>query len=129
MEKKLLIIDDDLGYITLVQKHLKREGFSVHIADSNDKINNYLELNLPDVILIDVLMNNNLGFEFLRMLKQEIKSVPLIVISKGKDINNIEKAFKNGAFDYLIKPFNLKDLYNKIMYSLESKLSEKTRHV
>lgn len=129
MEKKLLIIDDDLGYITIVQKHLIKEGFSVHIAESYEKINNYLKLNLPDVILIDVLMNKGNGLDILKKLNQEIQKVPFIVISKGKDIHIIEKSFKYGAYDYLIKPFNLKDLHNKVVYAIDKKISKKAHHV
>jgi DNA-binding NtrC family response regulator len=129
MENELLIIDDDLGYITIVQKHLMKEGFSVHIAESFEKINNYLKLNLPDIILIDVLMNNGKGLEILKKLNQENQKAPLIVISKGKDIHTIEKAFKYGAYDYLIKPFNLKDLHNKVAYAIDNNISKKTHHV
>jgi len=132
MERKLLIIDDDLSYVSVVEKQMLDEGYEVILANTTKKINNYLKSNFPDIVLLDVLMNNKKGLDILKDLSFMSKvAAPIIVISRGKDIHLIEKAFKYGAYDYLIKPLNLKDLKNKIIYALEQRKtkSKKVYHV
>jgi two-component system response regulator PilR (NtrC family) len=129
MDKKLLIIDDDFNYLTIVEKQMSKESFNVTVADTLPKIYDYLNQNSPDIILLDVIMNNGEGLIFLKKLSSIIGRTPLIVISRGKDIDLIEKSFSYGAFDYLIKPLNLRDLKNKINFALEQRVNKNTYHV
>lgn len=126
MKKNLLIIDDDLGYVSVVQKYLTKQGFSILIANNEEKINEYLNLSSPEVILIDVLMNNKKGLKILKKISKSY-NIKLLVISKAKDINTIEQAFKNGAYDYIIKPFNIRDLVNKIICAISN--TKQVHHV
>jgi len=129
MNKKLLIIDDDLNYLTIVKKQMSKEGFVISVYDSIERIQDYLKNNSPDLILLDVIMNDGQGLIILKEIKTIIGNIPLIVISRGKDVKLIEKSFKYGAFDYLIKPLNLKDLKNKINYALDQKAEKGIHHV
>jgi|GEM_PF-3245108 len=129
MNKKLLIIDDDLNYLTIVKKQMSKEGFVISVYNSIERIQDYLKNNSPDIILLDVIMNDGQGLIILKEIKTIIGNIPLIVISRGKDVKLIEKSFSYGAFDYLIKPINLKDLRNKINYALDQKAKKGIHHV
>ena len=120
MKSKLLLIDESSPYLFIVKKILINEGFEVGIAETKEGVNNYLKNTLPDIILIDVLMNSKNGFAILEKLKSEHNFlIPILVISAGKNIEIIKKAFNLGAYDYLIKPLNFRDLKNKINKALE----------
>lgn len=129
MDKKLLIVDDDMGYVSIVKKQLSKVGFSIHVAECKEKMINYLNSNLPDIILVDVLMNNEEGLKILRELVKTQSNSKVIVISRAKNIEIIEKSFKYGAYDYIIKPFNLKDLTNKVLYAINMCNSKNLHHV
>jgi len=129
MNKKLLIIDDDLNYLTIVKKQMSKEGFVISVYNTIEKVQDYLKNNSPDIILLDVIMNDGQGLIILKEIKMIIGNIPLIVISRGKDVKLIEKSFNYGAFDYLIKPLNLKDLRNKINYALDQKAKKGIHYV
>ena len=119
MKGKILIIDTYSAYISLIKKLLSNEGYGVEICENENEINSYLKNHLPDIILIDVLLSNGKGFDILVHLKSKYSLIaPVIIISEGRNIETIERAFKSGAYDYLIKPINIKDLRNKIISAL-----------
>lgn len=120
MKPKLLIIDELSEYFFFLEKVLINIGYEVSGIDVENEIFEYLNMFLPDIILIDVQMNNGKGFIFLKKIKYEINvAAPVIVISSCKNIKEIEKAFNYGVYDYLIKPLNLNELTNRINKALE----------
>lgn len=131
MNQKLLIIDELSPYLFFIKRFLLNEGYQVVALDAANEILELIYKNEYDLILIDVQMNKGEGLEILKKIKMEFQiSIPIIVISAVKNINEIEKAFNYGAFDYLIKPLNLRDLKNKISKAFEKdKMNKKGHHV
>ena len=129
MKKKILIVDDDWSCDLTIKLFLTEKLFDVFLMNSYEQVYDFLKLDTPDIVLIDVLMKNEKGLEILRKIKQKTQNIPLIIISKAKNPLIIEKAFKCGAYDYLIKPMNFKDLNNKICYALNKKLIKRLHHV
>lgn len=131
MNPKLLIIDELSPYLFFVKRFLLNESYQVTALDMKKEILELINKNEYDVILIDVQMNKGEGLEILKKIKMEFQiSSPIIVISAVKHISEIEKAFDYGAYDYLIKPLNLRDLKNKLSKALEKdKLNKKSHHV
>lgn len=122
MKKKILIIDELSPYTYFVKRVLLNEGYEVSVSESLPE--NILEpgQNAVDLILLDVKINNGLGFDYLLDITQHFDLDSLvIVISDNKNLTEIEKAFNNGAYDYLIKPLNLRDMKNKINQALKKK--------
>ena len=121
MKRKILIIDAVSNYLYFIKRVLINEGYEVKITSSEAEFTSYLHDDSPNLILVDVKLNNDLGFEYIRKIRKELNiDIPAIVISKGTNIKEIEKAFDYGVNDYLIKPLNIRDLKNKISASLEN---------
>jgi CheY-like chemotaxis protein len=111
--KKIMIADDDTGILDAVEMMLEFEGYEV---TSTVKGGEVLELknNYPDLLLLDIWMSGEDGTEICKKLKQqpETKRIPVILISASKDI---EKSARDaGADDFLAKPFEMKNLLQKI---------------
>jgi DNA-binding response OmpR family regulator len=123
MQKKVVVFDDELDIRELLKYNLSREGFCV-VAFPNplDGIS-YLEKNIPDIILSDWLMPEMSGLEFCRTIKNDknLSNIPLIMISCKGDESDIDLALKNGADDYMVKPFRIKELVDKMNYVMENR--------
>lgn len=129
MKKEILIIDDDLGYISIVQKQLEQEGYNLFVASTKEEVKEKLENGLPDLILIDVQLNDYMGLKILKKLAIGYEKIKVMVITSVKEVLTIEKSFEYGAYDYVIKPFNIKDLANKISYALNECVTKDGHHV
>lgn len=120
MNKKLLLVDDDIEIVTLLKELLELEGFVIEIAHSGkealEKFNNSIEL-----ILLDVMMPDINGFSVLTELRRK-HTVPIILLT-AKD-NELDKiiGLELGADDYIIKPFNDRELIARIRATLRRKL-------
>ncbi|MCP4895654.1 MAG: response regulator transcription factor [bacterium] len=109
----LLVVDDDLELCDLVRDYLTGEGFEVSCAhDGSTGLKLALE-DSPDLVILDVMLPKQSGFEVLRQLRQN-SSVPVIMLTaRGEDIDRIV-GLELGADDYLPKPFNPRELSARI---------------
>lgn len=117
---KILVVDDISTHLLLVQTILNDEGFEVQ---TTDKPKTVVELLLKDnyqVLLLDIMMPGMDGFQVLEELKlhKELSSVNVIIISAKTDSWSIKNAMDRGAFDYLTKPINIRDLINKVQSAM-----------
>lgn len=89
-------------------KFLKRvEGFELYKAvGSLAEAKNYIIKKKPDLILLDVFLPNENGIDFLKWLRSEEITIDVILITADKTVERVQEAFRYGAIDYLIKPFN-----------------------
>lgn len=105
---KILIIDDDEFLLDMYSMKFRELGYDVEIAfsglDALEKIKNGLE---PSVILVDVVMPNMDGFEFLRQAKKEnlLKKSKVVVLSNLGQEEDIKKGKELGADDYIVKAY------------------------
>jgi len=117
MAKKILIVEDDEFLRSLNAKRLETEGFEVIVAvDGQEAIAKLAEIK-PDLIFLDLLLPNVDGFEVLTKIKQDesTKAIPVIVFSNLGQPEDIEKAKKLGANDFMVKAnFTLDDVIQKI---------------
>jgi DNA-binding response OmpR family regulator len=105
VKAKVLIVDDDSFLSGIYATKLEIEGFGVVTArDGEEGVKAALK-ELPDLILLDVLMPKLDGFEALRQLKQQesTKNIPVIMLTNLGQKEDIEKGLQDGAVDYLIK--------------------------
>jgi len=105
---EVMIIEDDPMVREINSKFLKRvEGFKLYKAVGNlIEAKNYIVEKKPDLILLDVFLPNENGIDFLKWLRSEEIGVDVILITADKTIERVQEAFRYGAIDYLIKPFN-----------------------
>ena len=105
---KILIIDDEKDICFLISEILKDEEYITTSAlNSDDAIKKFNE-NKPDLIILDVWLSNSKldGIELLKEFKSLDKTIPIIIISGHGTVDLAVKSIKNGAYDFLEKPFN-----------------------
>jgi DNA-binding response OmpR family regulator len=105
MEKKILVIEDDKFLRELIVRKLSDDGFvTVEAVDGEEGIKKVKE-EKPDLILLDLILPSIDGFEVLSQIKKDenLKSIPVIILSNLGQKEEVEKGLKMGAVDYLIK--------------------------
>lgn len=105
MQKKILIVEDDKFLRELVAQKLSKEGYNVAQAiDGEDGVKKTKE-EMPDLILLDLILPGIDGFEVLSRIKDDatLKDIPVIILSNLGQKEDVEKGLKLGAADYLIK--------------------------
>lgn len=127
MEKNkviILIIEDDKFFRELIGKKLLKENFNVATASDNKEAFAYLENNLPDLIILDLILPGLDGYEILSILKKDKKTsgIPVIILSNLGQHDEIERAKSLGAIDFMIKiNFTLDDIVTKVRKVLQEK--------
>ena len=120
---KILVIEDDISVRSNITELLTEEGFEIFEAE-NGKLGITLAKKIvPDLIISDILMPEINGYEVLLELQRDesTSSIPFIFLSALTDLSNIEKGLRNGADDYLTKPYKTKDLLNAVYSRLKKK--------
>lgn len=104
---KVLIVEDDPMVAELNRRYIERiEGFLFcGIVKNGDDALAFLQEKAVDLVLLDIFMPNMNGLELLAAIRQQNYSVDVIVVSAARDNQSIQAALRNGAVDYLIKPF------------------------
>jgi DNA-binding NarL/FixJ family response regulator len=119
--KKILIVDDDITLRTALTRYLQNRGYSVVDARSGTEALTAVEQNPPDLIVSDVMMPEMDGLEFCRRLRatRSGQLIPFIFLSSRSEVDARIQGHQMGADDYLIKPFEPKELVAKIESQLE----------
>jgi DNA-binding response OmpR family regulator len=116
MKKKILIVEDDQFLHKILVMKIKQEGFDIVSAyDGEEALKKMKET--PDLILLDLILPQMSGFEFLGeiKLKDEFKKIPVVVLSNLGQEEDIERAKSLGAQDYLVKAnFSIDEVVKKI---------------
>ena len=110
----ILIIEDDPSIQMLLKLSLKVEGFHPVVAGSVAAGLKELEAGDTDLILLDLMLPDCSGFELLQVLQQKYKTVPVIVLTAKNEMNDKILGFQLGADDYLTKPFETRELIERI---------------
>lgn len=102
---KLLIVEDDVFLLNMYASKFELEGFDVVLAEDGEKGWKSALKELPDVILLDIMMPKMNGFEVLERLKSDdkVSRIPVILLTNLGQKDDIDKAMNLGAVDYLIK--------------------------
>ena len=106
--KKVVIVDDDRSLRDHLQRVLEKAGYDVAQAPSGLRLLSLLEVDRPDLVLLDVAMSWIDGFELCRALKANAnyRQIPVVFISGRSDKEDIETGLKCGAADYFVKPLD-----------------------
>lgn len=113
-QKTILLVDDDPLIIRMYQNRLTRDGYKILLAFNGEEAIAELKKTKPDLIFLDLMMPRMNGVETLKILKKDAlaKKIPVIILTNlGDRQEDIEKAKKMGALDYLVKAkVSLKEL-------------------
>jgi two-component system phosphate regulon response regulator OmpR len=111
---KILILDDDARIRDLLRRYLSQEGFEVTLAEDSKALNRILLRDAVDLIVLDLMMPGEDGLSVCRRLRTSHDKTPIIMLSaKGEDVDRIV-GLEVGADDYLVKPFNPRELLARI---------------
>ena len=125
----VMLVEDNVVLCESLNYLLNLHGYNIIDARSGNDALEKLTFNIPDVILLDVLLDGSLdGFAVLRFIKNDsrYKFIPVIIISGLKEESNILSGLELGANDYIIKPFKVNELILKIanLIKLKANISE-----
>lgn len=122
--KRILVIDDLPENVFMLQDRLEHEGFEVITAYDGYSGINKAKSELPDLILLDVMMPDITGLEVCKILVNdtETKDIPIILVTAKSGAEDTKEGLEAGAFDYIKKPFNRVELLARVKSAL--KLSE-----
>jgi DNA-binding response OmpR family regulator len=115
-KKKILIVDDDKAVAETLCTRLRREGFEVIQASNGEDGILKARTELPELIILDVIMPKLDGWATCKVLKQggETRRIPVLVMSAVQHMEHSEKAFEAGANGFLNKPYTTDELMNKV---------------
>jgi len=118
---KILIVEDDLAFGTMIQTWLKKKGFEVERTTSVKAALRLLEeKGNQDLILSDLRLPDHDGLTLLQWIRKHGKATPFIVMTSYAEVQNAVLAMKSGATDYVAKPFHPDILLEKIQEAIKS---------
>ena len=126
MKRSVLLVDDDRSFTSLAQAALTREGWPVRLARSLHEARRALEVDAPDVVVLDRRLPDGDGLDFLSTLRTQFPDVPVLMVTAHGDIQSAVEAIRAGAADYMAKPVELTDLVLRVRRSFgEQSLRER----
>lgn len=135
MAKNVLIVDDDATMVNLLSTILDLEGFKTQKALSGQEALDLIGEELPDMVLLDIMMPGIDGFEVLARLRNEPRTekLPVILLTAKTEDRDMFEGWKKGADEYVTKPFDplelVKIINSVIERSYEERLEERARNV
>lgn len=116
MKRQILVVDDEIGALTLIGIMLERGGFNVLKARDADSALDVLNEHTPDLIILDVMMPGMDGIELCSVIRERdtFRRTPVLILSARGDAESIIRGIEAGANDYLPKPILHHDLVSKV---------------
>ena len=106
----MLLVDDDAAVRWSLSETLAEEGHEVRVAENGEQALAQLADYAPDLILSDIRMPGLDGIELLKRVKEHAPSVDVVLMTAYDDMPTVVKAMREGAFDFLVKPLESKEL-------------------
>ncbi|CAM3849518.1 two-component system response regulator [Flavobacterium branchiophilum NBRC 15030 = ATCC 35035] len=118
--KKILIVDDEPNIIMSLEYTFKKNNFEVFIARDGQEALDLLENQLPDLIILDIMMPMVDGYATLEQIKKNksLENCKVIFLTAKNKEKDIEKGLSLGANLYMLKPFSIKKLVEQVQFLL-----------
>ena len=116
-EKHILLVEDDSSVLDLLKFAFEREGFRIDTAMDGRKALSITRVNLPDLIILDMMIPQKSGFEVIKALQStEHRDIPIIVITGRFDENAVRDMvqYETNVKEYLTKPLKINELVQKV---------------
>ena len=107
--------EDDQAISSAVKEYLERRGYRVTIFSTIAAAKQAVERSLPQIMLVDWNMPDGHGDRLCRWIRSRWKDLPIIFLTVRSDASDIVSGFRDGADDYVVKPFQLEVLYSRIL--------------
>lgn len=126
--KNILMIEDDSTIAFAVKYAVEQEGFSLDIIETLENARNTVKTKKYDLILLDVMLPDGSGYDFLKKLREQDEDTPVIFLTACDEEVNIVMGLDIGADDYITKPFRVKELISRINAILRRKSNFKNNN-
>ncbi|WP_411824459.1 response regulator [Leptospira sp. 'Mane'] len=111
---KILVVDDEEDIAGLIQFHLEEEGFQVEVCHNGMEVLPRLEKNLPDGIILDLMLPGIGGMDLCKRIKEKYPQIPIIMVTAKTGETDVVLGLELGADDYIRKPFNIRELIARV---------------
>lgn len=119
---KLLVVEDEERLRKILAKGLKKCGYAVDTAGDGEEALEYFEVNDYDLVVLDLNLPRVDGMEVLRIIRSKNRTIKVLILSARSDIEDRIRGLDDGGNDYLIKPFDFKELEARIRCLLRQKV-------
>ena len=113
MAKKVLIVEDDNNIAELLHLYLEKEGFETQVARDGGKGVELFRSFQPDLVLLDIMLPVMDGWSVLKKIRESGK-VPVIMLTAKGELEDRVTGLESGAYDYIVKPFEMKEVLARI---------------
>ncbi len=127
MRIKVLLVDDEKEFVEVLGERLETRDFDVSMAFSGDEALQAISRQDVDVVVLDVLMPGKDGIDTLREIKELKPILEVIMLTGNATVESAVEGLKLGAFDYLMKPTETKELVAKIVKAYKRKVEQEER--
>ncbi|MEQ8676626.1 MAG: response regulator [Aggregatilineales bacterium] len=119
----ILVVDDNEMNRDMLSRRLQRQGYEVAVAEHGERALEMMRSDNFDLVLLDIMMPRLNGYQVLEQVKadNQLKHIPIIMISAVDDLDSVVKCIELGAEDYLFKPFNPVLLKARVRAGLDKK--------
>ena len=117
---RILIIDDEPAICWSLKERLTDQGHFVQISASVEQADKLLSTFTPDVIVLDVRLPGQDGLSAIPGFRKRLPATPIVVMTAFGDLQTVVDAFRRGAFEYLVKPFDLSDFLSVVSRAVQS---------
>ena len=126
MPVNVLLVEDDPRLGKTIQSELERNDFIVYHAFDGDIAKRLFSQELIDIVLLDINVPYINGFELCRIFRSLNPGVPIIMLTALGELDDKMNAFSSGADDYMVKPFNIKELMARMNVFIKRRSSSET---
>ena len=113
MGTKILVVDDEINICEIIRTFFEKEGYEVKTANDGVEGVSFFKMYEPDIVLLDVMMPKKDGWQVCREIR-EISQKPIIMITAKDDVFDKVLGLELGADDFVVKPFDMKELSARI---------------
>jgi two-component system response regulator PilR (NtrC family) len=121
IKDKILVADDEQSMREFLDIMLKKEGYKVSLASNGEEVVKLIENDLFDLVLLDIRMPRVDGISALKKIKAKSPETTVIMITAYASADTAIQAMKEGAYDYITKPFKVEEIKLIIKNALEKK--------
>jgi two-component system, OmpR family, alkaline phosphatase synthesis response regulator PhoP len=114
MSKKIMVVDDEISIVTLLEFNLEKAGYTVITANDGKEAVEVIENEVPDLILLDVMLPGMDGIEVCKLLRQKNINTPIVMLTAKDDELDKILGLELGADDYMTKPFSPREVVARI---------------
>ena len=111
--KKILLVDDDNELSKLLEKYFLIDGFEILPSNSSISGLHLFQENKIDLVILDVMLHDGSGFDFLKMIRNN-SNIPIIIFTEKNDASDRINGLEMGADDYIVKPCSARELIARV---------------